>query len=71
MASSLSLEDVFFGRLQHFFSIDGCSAVSSDFDDVFMRQTELTSFYSAILSPPSGQVVCSDLHLLASKSQAA
>ena len=59
------------GRFQNIFLIDGCSAVSSDFDDVSMRQTELTSFYSAILSPLSGQVVCSDMHLLASKSQAA
>ena len=61
----------FLGRFQNIFLIDGCSAVSSDFDDVSMRQTELTSFYSAILSPLSGQVVCSDMHLLASKSQAA
>ena len=39
----------FFDRHQHF-SDDGCSAVSCD-SGVFVRKSELMSFYSIILSP--------------------
>ena len=41
-----------FGRFQHLF-VDGCSAVSCDLG-VSVRRGEVTSFYSAILSPPVG-----------------